>query len=371
MRPEYRAKAVLRWLVAGLLYLLIAALQLAGIGTLAACAVYLGYLAWKGTVFDAVAALSILGVLIPLIAFVGAAWAIWRRRPPLALAYSVLVLPIVFFFEANSCDAGAFCRLLSWAAVPVKNAEWSIRIRPVTDPNEAEEIAWSALSKARSKDSVYKARRFTDHWIVSTIDGDGWPGARAVRIDSRTGRTSFIPCPAERIQCGMERPIVSDGRSVFRDGKAGIAAIFPASRPVCASRGDDDQPRGFVAMVRAADIPCEILDQSRQMGVEIARNPRDECAIKQAPSTHWQPLSPETAKLFRSSPTLDGQPSRACELRISGQIQISLYAATSRSSAGTATGPLYEAYIVTTPHHLAEDISSFEVFLRSVKIGPA
>ena len=147
----------------------------------------------------------------------------------------------------------------------------------------------------------------------------------------------------------------------------GLSAVFPASRPVCTARGDDGEPRGFYAMVRAPDVPCESLDHSRQIGIEVAQSRLEGCSVVEARSVPWRPLSPETAKLFRDQrPTLSGFPSLACELRNGDQIQISVYAST---GSGADPRRRYEGYIVTTPSYLAEDIRTFELFLASVGIG--
>lgn len=355
------------WLIGCLLVLLIGLLLLAAVGTLIGAASYLGYLATRATVFDIWGVLSIASALLSVTAIAGAGYALGRRELILALGFAVLPLPTVFVTEGSRCDTAEACRVMGWAALPVRAFAWEVRLRPVTDTNEAEEIASAALSKAGSSDSPFKAKRLGDHWIVPAIDQDGWPGARAVRIDTRSAKASLIACPANKVQCGMERPTVSDGRSAFRNDRLGLTAIFPASRPVCTSRAADDEPRGFFSVVRAPDIPCEILDDSRQMGVEIARSRKNGCASMEARSSPWRPLSPETAKLFRNpAPMLGGKPSVACELHERDQIQISVYApAPSRSP-----GLLYEGYIVTRSDHLAEDIRSFETFLEGVRIGP-
>jgi len=163
----------------------------------------------------------------------------------------------------------------------------------------------------------------------------------------------------------MERPTISDGRRLFRNDRVGLAAVFPASRPVCTARAADDEPRGFFTAVRAPDIPCETHDQSRVMGVEVARSRKNGCAAVDAPSLPWGPLSPATAKLFSGGApkALAGRPATVCELHWNGYIQISVYAA---AASGPATP--YEAFIVTTPEHLAEDVRPFEGFLGNVSL---
>lgn len=356
-------------LIKGLLLLPLGLFLLLALGTLASAALYLGYLVARGTVFDTWGVLAVVSALLSLAAIAGAGFALLRRRVILALAFSVLALPVQFVTEGSRCDTAAACRAMGWAALPAPAFSWSVRIRPVTDPNEAMAIASGALPQSDAGVSPFKAKRFRDHWIVSTIDGDGWPGPHAVKIDTRTARTKLVSCPAGKIQCGMERPTFSDGRRVFRNDRLGVAAVFPASRSVCTSRGDDDEPRGFFALVRAPDIPCDVLDNSRQMGVEVARYRKKGCTAVDAPSLPWRELSAETAQLFRTRPTLGAGPSFACELHERDQIQISVYAfADSPSHQGASRGALYESYIVTTPAHLAEDVRLFEDFLKGVRI---
>lgn len=325
----------------------------------------------KATVLDAWGVLSIISALLSATAIVGAGFALFRRRMVTALAFAGLALPTQFVMEASRCDAASSCGAIGWAALPSSVSNWEVRVRPVTEANEARAIASATLSKSGSDDSPYKAKRFDDHWIISTINQQGWPGARAIKIDTRTAETSLVDCPAKLIQCGMERPISSDGRRQFRNDQLGLAAAFPLSWLVCTSRGEDEKARGFFAMVRPADLACDVLDQSRQMGVEIARSRKLGCASVEAPSLPWRSLSPETAKLFKKgAPILGGRPSIACELRMGGQIQVSVYvAATSHANRANAPSPVYEAFIVTTPAYLADDIGSFEAFLNNVSIG--
>lgn len=365
-RPNGGASALGRLFANVVLVLLLGVFLLLAVSTLAGDAGYLAYLALEATVFDGWGVLAIVSALLSLTAIVGAVLAARRRRMMIALAVSLLALPPMFVTEGSRCDTAAACRLMGWAALPRAALDWSVRIRPVTDRNEAEAIAAVALDKAGSDDATFKARRFADHWIVSTMNDDGWGGAHAVRIDTRTGATALVACPADRVRCGMERPTVSDGRRVFRNERLGLAAVFPASRPVCTARGhdDDDEPRGFFAMARGSDIPCEVLDQSRQMGVEVPDYRLNGCAVIDAPATPWRPLSPETARLFRRPPMLGGKPSVACELRQDGFIQVSVYA------SDGAPGRRFHGFIVTTPAHLAEDVRAFETFLDGVQIGP-
>jgi hypothetical protein len=340
-------------------------LFLGALASLTAGASYLGYLASRATVFDTWGALHVVSTMLALISVMGTALAVWRLRMVTALLLAALPIPAAFVIEGSRCDTPASCQAMGWAALPTSAFDWQVRIRSVTDSNDARAIASNALFRASLEDGPYEAKRFGDHWIVSTIDDDGWPGAQAVRIETRTGRTAFVPCPEDRIQCGMERPTVSDGQRLYRNAQLGLSAVFPVSLPVCTTRNDDGEPLGFHAMVRAPDIPCETLDQSRQMGVEVPRWRRNGCAVVGVPSAPWRPLSPETSKLFNQRPTLGGAPAVACELRDGDQIEITVYASTGSGS------DVYEGYVVTTPAHLVEDIRTFEIFLQNVRLGSA
>lgn len=371
-RPDRKARlpeTPLAWFVTCLLGLLVAVLFLGAWASLYDGASYLWYLVSKATVFDTWGALHIASTVLALIAIVGTGLAVWRLQMVAAVLFAALPLPATFVIEGSRCDTPGACEAMGWAALPPSAFDRPVRIRSVTGRNEAEWIASSALSRANLEDGPFQAKRFGDHWIVSTIDADGRPGAHAVRIDTRTARTALVPCPQDRIQCGMERPTVSDGQRVYRNAQLGLSAVFPASSAVCTARGDDGEPRGFYAMVRAPDIPCETLDQSRQMGVEVARWRRNGCAVIEAPSVPWRPLSPETSKLFSGQrPTLGGFPSVVCELRDGDQIEITVYAS---AGSGSNLGTTYEGHVVTTPLHLVEDIRAFELFLQNVSVGTA
>ena len=369
-RPDRKArlpKTPLAWCVTYLLGLPVAVLFMGALANLAEGAVYSWYLASEATVFDAWGALRIISTVLSLIAVVGTGLAAWRLRMVAALLFAALPLPATFVIEGSRCDTPGACQVMGWAALPPSAFGWQVRIRPVTDRNEAERIASGLLSRANLEDGPFQAKRFGDHWIVSTIDADGWPGAHAVRIDTRTAQTALVPCPQDSIQCGMERPTVSDGQRVYRNAQLGLSAVFPASRPVCTARDDDGEPRGFYAIVRAPDMPCEVIDQSRQMGIEVIQSRRDDCALAEAQSMPWHPLSADTSKLFESQTrSLGGLPSLTCELRDGDQIQISVYAPT---GLGSDPGATFEAYIVTTPSYLVEDIRAFETFLETARIG--
>ncbi len=359
-------KTPVGWLVTCLLGLPVALLFLGALASLPERVSYIEYLASRATVFDTWGALHIVAAVLSLIAVVGTALAVWQLRMGAALFFAALALPAPFVIEGSRCDTPAGCQATGWAALPPGAFDWQVRIRPVTTQNDAWNIAFDALLDANVDDSPFIAKRFGDHWIVSTIDDDGWPGAQAVRIETRTARTAFVPCPEDRIQCGMERPTVSDGQRVYRNVQLGLSAVFPASLPVCTTRDDDGEPLGFHAMVRAPDIPCEDLDQSRQMGIEVPRWRRNGCAVVGVPSAPWRPLSPETSKLFRNQrPTLGGAPAVVCELRDGDQIEITVYASTGSGS------DVYEGYVVTTPAHLVEDIRTFEIFIQNVSLGAA
>lgn len=359
-------KTALGWLGFCLLAVLIALFLFIAVIDLIASD-YLWYLASRGTTFGVWGVLSVVSALMSLVAIVGAGFALRRRRMVMALAFAALTLPVHFVIEGSRCDTTALCRTYGWAALPADAFASTVRIRSVTDPNEAREIAFGALSKAGSDDSPFREKRFGDHWIVSAIDEDGRPGAQAVRIDTRTAKTRFVPCPEDKIQCGMDMPTASDGRSPYRNDSAGIAAAFPASLSVCTSRGDDGEPRGFNGAVRSPDVTCEDFEAppEMQIGVEVARWRLDGCKVTEAPSLPWRPMSPETLKLFSRTPALAGRPSLACELRDGDDIQLSVYATARSGSRDT----LYEAYIVTSPARLAEDVRQFERFLADVSIG--
>nr|MBF0664164.1 hypothetical protein [Brevundimonas sp.] len=228
-------------------------------------------LATRQTVFEIWGVLAILHVLFALAAILGAGFALVRRKLLTALVFSLLAWPVGFVIEASRCDYPA-CRSMAWAALPAWTGDWSIRLRPVTDPREAENIASAALHEAGSEYSAYYPTRFDGYWIVPTINSDGWPGPSAVRVDTRTAATRFVPCPADRMLCGMERPVISQAGQVFSNARWGLSMSFPAGRAVCTARPYEEarreEARGFYAMIRDADTPCDITDPSRTLGLE-------------------------------------------------------------------------------------------------------
>lgn len=351
-------------LLAIALSLLVAAMGLLG------SADFVGYLASRGTTFEVWGVLHGLALLFALIAIAGAGFALLRRKLLLALLFSAFAWPMGFVIEGSRCDTEAACRMFGWAAMPASFRDWSVRIRPVTDPNEADHIASAALNQAGSRYSTYNARRFGDHWIVATIDPDGWPGPNAVRIDTRTAATRFVPCPADRMLCGMERPVVSDGERVFSNLRLGLAASFPAGRSVCTARPFEDDlsldGRGFYGMIRDPDIPCD-RDISRELGLEALK----ERTVAEALPQGCQPLSPALLKAFGGrAPRFDGHRSQVCQETADGQIWVGVFAvAGSRSEGGRVSTTLYEAYMRTTEAGLAEDSRSFEAFVSRAKIG--
>jgi hypothetical protein len=343
------------------LSLLVAALRLMGSGP------QVVDLASRQTVFEIWGVLAVLDVLFALTAILGAGFALVRRKLPLAVFFSVLAWPVGFIIEASRCDYPS-CRTMAWAALPRGAGNWNVRIRPVTDQREAESIASAALFKAGSEFDAYDAKRFEDHWIVPTINDDGWPGPSAVKIDTRTAATSFVPCPADRMLCGMERPVVSQARQVFSNRRWGLAMTFPAGRAVCTARPDDDarsfEARGFYAMIRDPDIPCDIVDPSRALGLEAltART------VAEARLEPCKPLSPALLRAFGGrAPAVAGLRSVACEEIARDQIAVSVFAAA--GPHGTASTTLYEAYMLTDRAHLAEDARTFEGFLGTARIG--
>lgn len=343
--------------------LLVAALHMVG------QTYHLAYLLARATTFDVWSALSLASVLLTLTAIIGAGVSLWRRRLFRALLFAVLPLPVLLVMAGSSCHHGD-CRLVQWASLrPGPLVDWSIRLRPVEDENEARWIASSAVSAAGLDGSAFQTRRFDDHWLVSMINSDGEALPHAVRIDGRSGRTRIVPCPADRIRCGMAWPILADGRRPFSNPDLGITAVFPADLPVCIARNeDDDAPRGFVGIYRSSEEPCDAVTPDRQLGVEVAYFPRLTCPMPTHPDLDWRPLSDENLALFANgAPTLAGQPSLACELRQGGHIQISVYGP--MPPPGEPGVPRYEAFITTTPEDLPSDIRRLESLLETVILG--
>lgn len=325
-------------------------------------------LASRQAVFEIWGVLAILDVLFAVTAILGVGWALARRRLMVALLFSLLAWPVGFVIEASRCDYPS-CRPMAWAAFPASAGKWSVRIRPVTDRNEARAIASGALFEAGSEYSPFTPRRFGGHWIVPTINDDGWPGPSAVRIDARTAATRFVPCPAHLMLCGMERPVVSRTAQVFSNRQWGLAVTFPAGRAVCTERPDDEarsyEARGFYAMLRDPDIPCDIVDPSRALGL-AALTAR---TVTEARLEPCKPLSPTILKAFGgTAPGLAGHQTVVCEEIAGDQMAVSVFAFAKPRPGSEAPATLYEAWMLTDPAHLAEDARSFETFLTRARI---
>lgn len=370
-RVAVAAKAGLVWLGRILALLVVALSLLVAVTSLFGAASFLSYLASRGTTFEIWGVLHGLALLFALIAIAGAGFALVRRKLLLALLFSVFAWPMDFVIEGSRCDTQRGCRMTGWAAVPESFRDWSIRIRPVTDRNDAEAIAGAALDAAGSSYSTYNARRFDDHWIVATIHPDGRPGPNAVRIDTRTAATRFVPCPADRMLCGMERPVVSDGERVFSNPRWALTMTFPAGRSVCTARpfGDDlsYDGRGFYGTIRDTDTPCDIVDPSRTMGLEALKAH----TVSEVLDGPCKPLSPVVLRAFGGrTPGFSGSRSVVCEEIGIDQIAVGVYATPrARPGSGNASTTLYQAWMLTDEAHLAEDARSFEAFLTTAKIG--
>jgi|GEM_PF-5597592 len=363
------ARVAVVWLGRIAALLVIALSGLVAVMGVAEAAISLSDLVTRATTFDIWNLLSVLELVFALLAIAGIGFFLLRRKLLPALVVACLAWPMGFVIEGSRCDTEALCRMSGWAGLPASTPDWSIRIRPVTDRNEAEAIASVALSRAGSDYSTYRSRRFGDHWLISTINNDGWAGPTAVWVDTRTAATRFVPCPAEQMRCGMEQPVVTDGR-VFRDARLGLAAAFPAGMPVCKSWTEfSDEPLGFHAMYRPADIPCENTDQSRTLGLEIVTAGTS----RETLPPDCRPLPPASLQAFGGHvPSLPGHRSHICQETATDQIAIVVRTHASLPQAnGQEKATIYEAYLVTTEADLAEDARVFEAFLQTAKIGAA
>jgi hypothetical protein len=330
----------------------------------------LASIARDATIVDTWDVLSLVSGLLSLTAIVGMVHALFRKKGARALLLCCLAWPGMLVIGGSRCDTGTSCQLMDWAALPHQAFAWQVRIRPVTEANEALQLASAALGNAGSTDTPYKARRFASDWIVSSINSDGWPGASAVAVDIRTAATRLVPCPAKAMPCGMDRPVPSDGRTPFRKPDLGLAAVFPATLLVCPLDDDKGEPSGLFGDRLPADEPCGQAEQSREMGLQVAPYRMDGCTVLEARSVPWRPVSPETLKLLRGqSLTLGGFPVQVCELRMSGYVQISAYASAPSPTKQGQGMTLYEAYIVTRPEHLADDLRGLATFMDTARIG--
>ena len=114
-------------------------------------------------------------------------------------------------------------------------------------------------------------------------------------------------------------------------------------------------------MIRDADIPCNIADPSRALGLEAVAEPLAEPC---------RPLSPAVLEAFGGeAPGFAGHQSVVCEEIGDNQIAVGVYVtARPRAGRGDASPTLYVAWMLTDPAHLAEDAQSFGAFLETARI---
>lgn len=374
-RPRRR---LLRWIgVGGLVALIVLALLLAGL-RLALDVDHLRHVVLRNTTISSWDVLTLISTTLCIVAIVGAVLAMRRRRMVLAVLFSVLWFPLPFAIESSRCDTEFSCRAFGWASLPPGLLGWSTRTRPVDDANEARHLATLELVARGVDDSPFQVRRFGDHWLASTIDNDGRAGPFAVRIAARTSDARLVPCPSDRIRCGMDWPTRSDGQRPYRNADLGISAVFPDGLAICTLRDEeDDHALGFVAEFRGFDDPCDAVTPDRRMGVEVASGLRQGCLHPSAPELEWGPLTAETRAYFGpGQPAFSGAPFIVCELHadeapdigIPAQLEILVLVTPEPGPGGSATRR-FEAFFVTTPDDLAQDAPLFEAFLETLELG--
>lgn len=113
-------------------------------------------------------------------------------------------------------------------------------------------------------------------------------------------------------------------------------------------------------MVRDPEIPCDIVDPSRALGLAALKAR----TVTEARGEPCKPLSPERLEIFGGRPpALVGHRSIACEEVVGEAIAISVFTFASPRTKPAAASTLYEAWMLTDADHMAEDARLFATFL--------
>jgi len=143
------------------------------------------------------------------------------------------------------------------------------------------------------------------------------------------------PCTPEYLSCGMQTPIVSNGRRRFRNEEMGLSAVFPAGSRVCMSRSGD-AARGFYAWYGTDETGCPERGDlpGAYMGIGSSFNAAFYPSLREAAGEDCRPPAGRVGRLLREAPlTIPGHRSLSCQRR-GERIEISIYAMTGRWPRG-------------------------------------
>lgn len=183
-------------------------------------------------------------------------------------------------------------------------------------------------------------------------------------------------CPDyARLYCGHQRPVVSDGRTAFRNPDMFLSAVFPAGSHVCMTRSGWT-PRGFFAVYGA---PPGCPERPERPPRFIVLNAIYNAAFDQRIEDAVQgcdPLSAETQRRLSGAPlAMSGFKTLVCETHgPAGAIEITLNflggpwqeGDTPRSRVRSI---IYDFHLGTKPDHFDEDLARFRQVLASVRIA--
>lgn len=200
--------------------------------------------------------------------------------------------------------------------------------------------------------------------------------AAAPRLHPAAARPEQAPpCTPEYLSCGLQTPVVSNGRRRFVNEEMGLSAIFPAGSRVCMNRSGD-AARGFYAWYGIDEAGCPERGDlaGTYMGIGSSFNAAFHRSIREAAGGDCRPPVGRVGRLLLRAPLrIPGHHSLACQSPGQGEgIEILVYAMTGRWPRDFnehAPRMIYWASLQTSPQRLARDLRMFRTFLSNLRIG--
>jgi hypothetical protein len=186
-----------------------------------------------------------------------------------------------------------------------------------------------------------------------------------------------IPCSPDELSCGLQKPVVSDGKRRFINAEMSLGAVFPRGSRVCMTRSGD-AARGFYAWYGVETVGCpERGDiQATRMTINSYWNATFYTSLRQV-MEHMPNCTRTSGSLKRilrgSSLAIGTVPSRACARDgQNGAFEIDVYALAGRPLSDTlsrAESTIYVASLETSAERANRDLAMFQTFLRQLRVG--
>ena len=208
---------------------------------------------------------------------------------------------------------------------------------------------------------------------AATANGQG--EQPAPRQAAAPARTEAPPCPPEELSCGLQTPVVANGRRRFVNAEMGLSAVFPAGSRVCMSRSGN-AARGFYAWYGTTEPGCPERGDiaATSMGIGSSFNAAFFPSIRDVVGSDCRPLAGNVDRLLRQAPlAIPGHRSLTCQRPQEGEkIEIMVYAMTGRWPRDfnqDAPRMIYWASLGTNAERLERDLRMFRTFLGNLRIG--